>query len=97
MAGLPMRMGLREANQHFSAAMRAVRAGRTILLTDRGRPVAVLKPVRGEHDPDDGRTRLEMAGLLRKATREGRLPAYRPVTLRGAAFGKTLRDERDQG
>ena len=41
-----MRMGLREANQHFSRAVRAVKAGREVILTERGHPVAVIKPLR---------------------------------------------------
>ncbi|MBI2899975.1 MAG: type II toxin-antitoxin system prevent-host-death family antitoxin [Planctomycetes bacterium] len=87
-------MGLREANQRFSAAIKAVRSGRSILLTDRGRPVAVLNPVDDARGPDDGRTRLELAGMLRRATREGRMPACRAVRLRGHPFGETLRAER---
>ena len=40
-----MRMGLREANQRFSAAMKVVRAGGEVVLTERGKPIAVLKPL----------------------------------------------------
>ncbi len=42
---VPMRMGLREANQRFSAAMKVVRAGGEVVLTERGKPIAVLKPL----------------------------------------------------
>ncbi|MGH9257788.1 MAG: type II toxin-antitoxin system Phd/YefM family antitoxin [Vicinamibacterales bacterium] len=31
-----MRLGLREANQRFSKAVKAVRAGKEVILTDRG-------------------------------------------------------------
>ena len=40
-----MRMGLREANQHFSRAVKAVKAGQEVVLTERGRPIAVIKPL----------------------------------------------------
>jgi prevent-host-death family protein len=38
-----MRMGLREANQRFSKAVKAVKAGEEVVLTERGTPIAVLR------------------------------------------------------
>ena len=49
-----------------------VRHGETILVTDRGRPVARLEPITGAETagPDEGRlSRLERAGILRRAQR----------------------------
>jgi prevent-host-death family protein len=43
-----MRLGLREANQQFSKAIKAVRAGKEVVLTERGRPVAVIMPIKDE-------------------------------------------------
>jgi prevent-host-death family protein len=40
-----MRLGLREANQRFSQTIKAVRAGKEVILTDRGRPIAVITPM----------------------------------------------------
>ena len=37
-----MRLGLREANQKFSQAIKAVRQGQEVVLTDRGKPFAVI-------------------------------------------------------
>lgn len=42
------RIGVRELRQHASRYLARVRAGETIEVTDRGRPVARLVPVRGE-------------------------------------------------
>src|SRR5262249_1268241 len=39
-----MHMGLREANQKFSKAIRAVKAGQEVVLTERGKPIAVITP-----------------------------------------------------
>jgi hypothetical protein len=38
-ARLVMRMGLREANQSFSKAIKAVKAGKEIVLTDAANPL----------------------------------------------------------
>jgi prevent-host-death family protein len=42
------RIGVRELRQHASRYLARVRAGETIEVTDRGRPVARLVPVREE-------------------------------------------------
>lgn len=95
MAGVPIRMGLREANQQFSAAIRAVKAGRSVLLTERGRPIAMIRPIPDEDD-DAVRTRLEQAGLLKKAEVDGPLPPFRPVSYSGPPIEDVIRAERDE-
>jgi prevent-host-death family protein len=45
-----MRMGLREANQCFSRAMKAVKQGKEVVLTERGKPIAVIKPLEPKED-----------------------------------------------
>jgi antitoxin (DNA-binding transcriptional repressor) of toxin-antitoxin stability system len=90
-----MRVGLREANQRFSSLVRAVKAGEEVVLTDRGRPVAVMRklpePTRGEV----GIWRPRAAGLLRPAARSTPMPPWTPRRLRGAPLSRTIRAERD--
>jgi prevent-host-death family protein len=88
-------MGLREANQRFSTAVRAVKAGKEVVLTERGKPIAVIKPLR-QSDDIEGRIReLEAAGLLRAATRPGPMPPLAPRRLRGAPLARTVQEERE--
>ena len=65
-----------DTKNSLSALLDRVRHGESILITDRGRPVARLEPVTtgtGKSGPDDGRlARLERAGIIRRA-RGGRL------------------------
>jgi prevent-host-death family protein len=57
-----------EAKNGLSALIDRVRAGETVLILDRGTPVARLEPVAA----DDGRlARLVRAGLVRPAKRPG--------------------------
>ncbi len=91
-----MRIGLREANQQFSKAMKAVKAGEEVILTDRGRPVAVIKLLDGMGRAKAAIRRLETAGFLRAAAKRHPLPSWRPRRLRGAALSRTLRAERDE-
>jgi prevent-host-death family protein len=90
-----MRLGLREANQHFSKAIRAVKAGQDVVLTERGKPIAVIRPLR-EPDPTERTVRrLEAAGLLEPAeVREPLLP-WRPRRIRGKGLSQTVREDRD--
>jgi prevent-host-death family protein len=41
-------IGIRELRQHASRYLRAVEAGERITVTDRGRPVAQIVPIRAE-------------------------------------------------
>ena len=61
-----MRMGLREANQSFSKAIKAVKAGKDVILTERGKPIAVIKPLEQEKSVDAAIRRLEAEGILRR-------------------------------
>jgi prevent-host-death family protein len=89
-----MQIGLREANQQFSKAIRAVKAGREVVLTERGKPVAVIKPLPRSESEDDVLRRLEAVGLLRAARRRG-MPAWRPLRIMGLSLAEAVREERD--
>jgi prevent-host-death family protein len=63
------RATLTETKNNLSALVDQVQHGETILILDRGRPVARLESVLGEGDDPDGRlARLERQGLLRRAS-----------------------------
>lgn len=91
-----MQIGLREANQQFSRLMKAVRGGKEVLLTERGRPLAVVKPIRSGDETESVVQRLEAAGLLRPAGKRASLPAWSPRPMRGVPLSKTVREERDE-
>jgi len=91
-----MQMGLREANQNFSKAMKAVKAGQEVVLTERGKPIATIKPLKAMQNGDAAVRRLEAAGLLRPAQKMTSFPAWSPRPLKGAPLSHTLREERDQ-
>ena len=67
-------VGVRELRRQASAILRRVAAGETVVVTDRGRPVAVLL-----RTMPSGLARLEREGLLRRA--EADLLDLLPVSL----------------
>ena len=91
-----MHMGLRDANQNFSKAIKAVKAGQEVVLTERGKPIATIKPLKEVQNGDAAVRRLEAAGLLRPAQKTNAFPAWSPRPLKGAPLSHTLREERDQ-
>lgn len=91
-----MQIGLRKANQQFSRLVKAVRGGREVLLTDRGRPLAVIRPVRGDDEMESTIQRLEEAGFLRAAEKRRNLPAWNPKSVKGVPLSKTVQEERDK-
>ena len=77
-------VGIRALKQNASAVVAEAAAGETIVITDRGEPVAQLMPLQKER-----LAALEAAGLLRRRTMSIRdLPP--PITLDGPGLGEIL-------
>ena len=93
-----MRMGLREANQRFSKAIKAVKAGKDVVLTERGKPIAVIKPLEQEKSIDAAIRRLEAEGILRRGPKSGKpMPVWRSrVRIKGQPIAETISEERDE-
>lgn len=58
-----------DAKNGLSALIDRVKAGESVLITDRGIPVARLEPLAEYPDPDGRIARLERAGVIRRGTR----------------------------
>ena len=57
-----------EVKNGLSALIDQVKAGETIVVTDRGVAVAVIEPVTSVGDLDERMSRLERAGVIRRGT-----------------------------
>ena len=88
-----------EAKNGLSALLDQVKAGETILITDRGVPVARLAPATSTASPDDdGRIdRLVRAGLATRGTGETRWLLDRPLTPTSGSVVEILLQDRDSG
>ena len=95
------RASITEAKNGFSALVDSVKAGSSVLIVDRGRPVARLEPVAGPARGSDGRLAdLVRAGIVRpgreplaKSVLDGALPRAK----RGGSVLQALLDERREG
>jgi prevent-host-death family protein len=92
-----MKLGLREANQQFSKAIKAVRAGKEVVLTERGHPIAVIKPIKEVDSLKASIQSMVDEGLLKPPMKKGRTPAprWRPVKVKGKPLSQTIIDDRE--
>ena len=87
-----------ELKNRLSAYLKKVKAGQSILILDRDQPVARLERVAREQHPDDRLSRLERAGLIRRATQPVPIKALKaaaPNAKRGVL--QALMEERREG
>lgn len=96
-----MRMAtITQAKNGLSALIDLVRAGESVVITDRGRPVARLEPVTSANDRQGRLLRLERAGTLRIGSAAPPTELLRRIPPRlvndGSALGALL-DERRTG
>lgn len=89
-----LQVGLREANMHFSKYLKIVRDGQEVVVTERGTPVAIIKPLIKEETSENKITRLEEQGVLRRAIKRN-LPPGRPITIAGKSLSETLIEGRE--
>lgn len=90
-----MKLGLREANQHFSKAIKAVRAGKEVVLTERGQPIAVIKPLRQEDAEDATLKRMADEGLITLPTRKGPMARFEGVPIKGKPLSQAIIEDRE--
>ena len=95
------RASISEAKNRLSALLDRVRQGSSVVIEDRGVPVARLEPVTGTGlDPEGRLARLERQGLLRRPAKGSAktLLASRPPRLRsGPTASAILIEERREG
>jgi prevent-host-death family protein len=92
-----MKLGLREANQHFSKAIKAVRGGKEVVLTERGRAIAIIKPVNDEPSEEAALQAMANEGLITLPARKGPMPAprWKPVGVTGKSVSRTVIEDRE--
>jgi antitoxin (DNA-binding transcriptional repressor) of toxin-antitoxin stability system len=69
-----------ELKNRLSAYLKKVRAGHSVLILDRDKPIARIERVTGAERHDGRLARLEQAGLLRRARGPAPLETLRAAT-----------------
>lgn len=93
------RATITEAKNGLSALLDRVKAGETILITDRGIPVAQISPTSSANDDEGRLARLERAGIIRRGTGDVRKVLDLPLaqTVDGSSVVALLLEDRRSG
>jgi prevent-host-death family protein len=87
-------VGARELKTRLGTYLQRVREGRTLIVTDRGEPVAELRPL-----PSDGSLPSALFKLSARGTvtlpASDRLAAFRPIRSCGASVADAVSEERE--
>jgi prevent-host-death family protein len=87
-------VGVRELRQNLSVYLRRIAQGETLRVTDHGRPVALLTPLRSTGD--EVLDRLEAEGRLIRPKVRGPLPEPLPALTDGPTLSEVLQQMRDE-
>ena len=88
-------IGARELKMRLGGYLRQVQDGATIIVTERGRPVAELRPVAVAADDEQARLdELAALGLVSRGSRAPLAP-LKAVRLAGRPLSETVLEERE--
>ena len=88
-------VGARELKTRLGTYLQQVRQGRTLVITDRGEPVAELRPIAGDSSDGAVLKRLEATGAV-TCLEQRALRPFRPVGNRGAPVSDAILQDRDR-
>jgi prevent-host-death family protein len=90
-------VGIRELRDHLTRVLDRVRRGQEVVVTDRGRPFAVIKPIPDGESLDGKLKRMAAKGLIVLPEKWGPLKPYRAKRLRGRLLSDLVIEERRSG
>jgi prevent-host-death family protein len=87
-------VGARELKTRLGTYLRRVREGLTLIITDRGRPVAELRPLaEAAYSEDEAWLELAAKGIVTLGT--GRLQPRTPVKIAGGSLADQIIEDRE--
>jgi prevent-host-death family protein len=88
-------VGSRELKTRLGTYLRQIQKGHVLVVTERGRPVAELTPVRVERTGDEnGIEELVALGLLTRLSSRP-LARLKPLRIKGGAISVTILEDRE--
>jgi prevent-host-death family protein len=86
-------VGARELKVRLGTYLRRVRQGHRIVVTDRGQPVAELRPIGGEAGVQSLLVDLEARGIVARPSRK-KLTPFRPIESHGDDLSTAVVEDR---
>lgn len=86
-------VGARELKTRLGTYLQRVREGRTLVVTDRGEPIAELRPLAPDGTLPSVLLKLSTKGAVTLPTTASIAP-FRPIRSRGASLSDAVREDR---
>ena len=90
-------VGIRDLKNQLPKYLDLVRKGEQIIVTDRGKPIAVIHDLTGieaDAGQDEILASLASAGKVRLPVRVGRVKKFEGVSIRGRSITETILEDR---
>lgn len=87
------RVGARELKTRLGRYLAEVRRGASVIVTERGEPIAELRPLGGSTDERSRLERLRVLGIVTRE-REGSLSPFRSIRLTGRGLAQAVVEQR---
>ncbi len=87
-------VGARELKTRLGTYLQRVREGRTLIVTDRGEPIAELRPLANDSSIPSALVRLSTKGSISLPSRASLSP-FRPIRNRGESLSKKVLEDRE--
>lgn len=95
MSGPKRTVGSRELKTRLGTHLKRVRAGATLVITDRGHPVAELRPLEVAADTAGRLLELEALGIVSRGRSHGPLRPFKPIASRGRPGSDAISEDRE--
>jgi prevent-host-death family protein len=86
-------VGIRELKAHLSEYIRQASRGETVVVTHRGKNVAVIQAPDAQHD---GLRRLMESGKVKWSGGKPAIPSGPPIKIKGGPISQTVLDMRER-
>jgi prevent-host-death family protein len=87
-------IGARELKTRLGTYLRRVREGRTLLVTDRGEPIAELRPLPNDKNVSAALLKLSSKRAVTLPVRKS-MAAFRPISSRGRTLSDAVVENRE--
>lgn len=90
-----LKRGVKEVRDNFTQYLNKIKRGEEVLITHRGNPVALIRPV-PEGDTLQGKLEIaSIEGLIRISQKEENISVHKKVKLTGKSLTDIILDERE--
>lgn len=90
-------VGVKELKNKLTYYLRLAKEGSNIIVTDRGKPVAILRnldSIEKDAGIEEKLASLAKQGMLRLPLKKGKMKPFKPIKIKGAPLSETIIEER---